>query len=99
MYRKVYKFIQILRWKAFWFLNKSDNSDNIVDSVISDNIDTDNCNKLVYSAFNYPCFHTNQSAPECEDLKHFKHDFYLLVKSIEFRKCSSPFQKKKVTLE
>ena len=50
MYQKVYKLIQNLRWKAFWFLNKSDNSDNIVDSVNSDNIDIDNCNNLVDTA-------------------------------------------------
>ena len=92
---KVYKLIQNLRWKAFWFLNKSDNSDNIVDSVNSDNIDIYKCNNLVDTTNDYPCFPTKQSAPECEDLKHFEHDLYLLVKFIEFRKCSSPFQKKR----
>ena len=92
MYQKVYKFIQNLRWKEFWFLKKCDNSDNIVDSDNSDDIDTDNSDNPVDTDYYYTCFPTKQSALECEDLKHFEHDLYLLVKSIEFRKCSSPFQ-------
>ena len=39
-------------------------------------------------------FPTRNSAPECEDLKYFEHDLYLLAKSIEFRKRNSHFQQK-----
>ena len=74
-------------------MNKCDNSDNIVDTDNSGNIaDANNSNSLFDTVNNYSCFPTKQSAPECEYLKHFEHDLYLLVKSIEFRKCSSPFQ-------
>ena len=93
----MYKFIQNLRWRAFWFLNKCDNSDNIVDTDNSGNIaDANNSNSLFDTVNNYSCFPTKQSAPECEYLKHFEHDLYLLVKSIEFRKCLSPIQKKMI---
>ena len=65
----------------FWFL-KSNNSDNTVDCANSDFIDNDNSDNLGDTEYDYPCFPTKQSAPECEDLKYFEHDLYLLIKSI-----------------
>ena len=78
MYQKVYKFIQSLRWRAFWYLKNKDNSD------------TSNTNSHDYSNI----FPTRNSAPECDLLKPFENALYLLIKSIEFRSCYSPFQKK-----
>ena len=94
MYQKVYKFIQNLRWKAFWYLNN--HSDNLVNIDNPDNSEVSNSSDSLFSSnnFNYSCFPSKHSAPECEHLKHFEYDLYLLVKSIEFRKSSSAFQKK-----
>ena len=75
LYQKLYKFIQNLRWKAYWYSKYND-------TLLDDNLD-----KTHYG------FPTKNSAPECEKLKYFEHDLYMLVKSIEFRKSQSQFQK------
>ena len=96
MYHKVYKFVQNLRWKAFWYLNRYNHSDNLVNIDNPDSFEITNSSDNFFTStnFNYSCFPSKHSAPECEHLKHFEHDLYLLIKSIEFRKGSSPFQKK-----
>ena len=78
IHQKVFKFVQSLRWSAFWYLKNKKNPDN------SSN------NSCEYSNI-YP---TRHSAPECELLKPFENALYLLIRSIELRSYNSQFQKK-----
>ena len=78
MYLNVFKFVQSLKWRAFWYLKNKENHDNT------------NNNSCKYSNI-YP---TRYSAPKWAFLKPFENALYLVIRPIEFRSFNSHFQKK-----
>ena len=72
------KFINRMRWKAFFYLkdmNSKDDTSTFFDSSRDFNI-----------------FPSRNSAPECALLLPFENDLWRLVKSVKFRKVGSHFQ-------
>ena len=73
------KFINIMRWKVFYFENKNTNDDTTTfDSTLKD-ID-------IYGS--------KRSAPVMEKLKAFETDLFDLIKSIKFTDYKSELQQK-----
>ena len=73
------KFIEKIRWKAFWFEENNSEDEN---------------DKQMSNDFNYYKFPTSKSAPVSDKLKPFENDLLNVISNIQWKEIRNKFQSK-----